>query len=111
MSAIEWAKENGIVNGLSATEFAPNQAITREQLTVIIANYAKANGLELPGLQSEYSFEDQEAISAYAKKSVREMQMAGLISGREDGSFDPKGTATRAEVSAVIKRFIEAIEK
>lgn len=111
MSSIEWATKVGIVNGVSATEFAPNQALNREQLAVIMANYARVSGFELPELQTEYSFADQGEISGYAKTAVRKMQMAGLLSGRKDDSFDPKGTATRAEVSAVLKRFIELIEK
>jgi len=111
MTSVEWATKMGIVNGVSSTEFAPNQALNREQLAVIIANYARVSGFELPELQTEYSFADQGAISGYAKTAVRKMQMAGLLSGRKDGSFDPKGTATRAEVSAVLKRFVELIEK
>lgn len=110
MPAIEWARNNNIVNGLSATEFAPNQAISREQLAVVMANYAKASGFEFTSQAVENNFVDQAKISSYAKSSVKEMQMAGLISGREDNTFDPQGTATRAEVSAVLKRFVEAIE-
>ncbi|HHX60590.1 MAG TPA: S-layer homology domain-containing protein, partial [Epulopiscium sp.] len=110
MPAIEWARENGIVNGLSVTEFGANQAISREQLAVIIANYARATGFEFAGEEMENNFEDDAIISSYAKASVKEMQMAGLISGREDNTFDPQGTATRAEVSAVLKRFVELIE-
>ncbi|HHX59704.1 MAG TPA: S-layer homology domain-containing protein [Epulopiscium sp.] len=110
MPAIEWARDNNIVNGLSATEFAPNQAISREQLAVIMVNYAKASGFEFTSQAVENNFVDQAKISSYAKSSVKEIQMSGLISGREDNTFDPQGTATRAEVSAVLKRFVEAIE-
>jgi len=110
MPFIEWASKNGIVRGTSDTYFEPEQAITREQMAVIMANYAKAIGLELPQLQAENSFADNEEISYYAKNAVKQMQMAGLLSGREDNRFDSKGTATRAEVSAVIKRFVEISE-
>ena len=110
MPAIEWARNNNIVNGLSTTEFAPNQGISREQLAVIVANYAKATGFEFTSHEIEKNFADDAKISSYAKTSVKEMQMAGLISGREGNTFNPQGTATRAEVSAVLKRLVELIE-
>ena len=110
MPAIEWAREKGIVNGLSATEFTPNQPITREQLVAIMVNYSKASGLELAEIKAEVNFADHDKISPYAKASVTKMQRAGLVSGREDNTFDAKGTATRAEVSAVLKRLIESFE-
>ena len=111
MPYIEWASKNHIVSGISAMNFAPEQAITREQMAVIMANYAKATGFELPQLQAENSFADNDKISNYAKNAVKQMQMAGLLSGKIDNQFDSKGTATRAEVSAVIKRFVEISEK
>ena len=111
MPAIEWAKEKGIVNGITAKEFAPNEAITREQMAVVIANYAKATGSELGQVEVENSFVDSEIISNYAKEAVRQIQVAGIISGKENNKFDPQEAATRAEVSAVLKRFIGMVEK
>ncbi|HHX62764.1 MAG TPA: S-layer homology domain-containing protein [Epulopiscium sp.] len=110
MPSIEWAREAGIVRGVSATEFSPNQAISREQLAVIITNYAKTLDFDLPDLQAENSFADNQEISDYAKVAVKQMQMAGIISGKNDNKFDPTGTATRAEVSAVMRRLVEMIE-
>jgi len=111
MSYIEWARKNNIVSGISETNFAPEQAITREQMAVIMVNYARSTGFELPQLQTENSFADNEEISSYAKEAVKGMQMAGILSGKSNNNFDPKGTATRAEVSAVLRRFVELVEK
>ncbi|NCA93449.1 S-layer homology domain-containing protein, partial [bacterium] len=84
---------------------------TREQMAVIMLNYAKTIGLELPKLYEENTFADNGEISSYAKTAVKEMQMAGIISGKGNNKYDPKGTATRAEVSTVLKHFIELVEK
>lgn len=108
---IQWAGEKGIVKGISETGFAPDQSITREQMAVIMASYAKATGFELPQVNKESTFADNGQISSYAKEAVKQMQMAGILDGKDGNKFDPKGTATRAEVSAVLKRFAELVEK
>jgi len=107
MGYIEWASKNSIVNGTGNGKFAPDQPITREQMAVIIQNYAKVIGFTLPKVHGENTFVDSAKINAYAKDSVKQMQMAGVISGKNGNIFDPQGTATRAEVSAVQRRFFE----
>ena len=107
MGYIEWASKNNIVNGVGNGRFAPNQSITREQMAVIMSNYAKTIGYTLPKVHVENTFADNGKISAYAKEAVKQMQMAGVISGKNGNLFDPQGTATRAEVSAVLRRFVE----
>lgn len=107
MGYIEWASNNSIVNGTGNGTFAPDQSITREQMAVIMSNYAKTIGFTLPKVQAENTFADNAKISAYAKEAVKQMQMAGVISGKNGNLFDPQGTATRAEVSAVLRRFVE----
>lgn len=104
---VEWASKNGIVKGTSTTTFAPDSAITREQMAMIMQNYAKAIGFNLPKVHTEINFADNAKISTYAKAAVKQMQMAGVLTGKNDNRFDPQGTATRAEVSAVLKRFVE----
>ncbi|WMJ78688.1 MULTISPECIES: S-layer homology domain-containing protein [unclassified Sedimentibacter] len=104
---IEWASKNGIVNGTGDGKFAPDQAISREQMAVIMANYAKAIGFELPKVHAENIFADNAKIGSYANDAVKQMQMAGILAGKNGNQFDPQGTATRAEVSAVLKRFVE----
>lgn len=107
MGYIEWASKNNIVNGVGNGRFAPDQSITREQMAVIMSNYAKTIGYTLPKVHIENIFTDNAKISTYAKKAVKQMQMAGVISGRNGNLYDPQGTATRAEVSAVLRRFVE----
>ena len=111
MPYTQWASEMGIVKGIGENKFAPETNINREQMAVLMANYAKSIDLELELLKPEITFEDNTEISSYAKESVRDMQMSGLISGKADNAFDPKVTATRAEVSSVLKRFINILEK
>ena len=107
MGYVEWANKNGIVKGTSTITFAPDQSITREQMAVIIANYAKAIGFDMPTVYTAVTFADNAKISSYAKGSVKQMQMAGILMGKDGNRFDPQGTATRAEVSAMLKRFVE----
>jgi len=107
MGYIEWANKNNIVTGISDGKFVPDQSITREQMAIIMSNYAKTIGFTLPKVYAENTFADSAKISTYAKDAVKQMQMAGVISGKNDNIFDPQGTATRAEVSAVMRRFVE----
>ncbi len=107
MGYIEWASKNNIVNGVGNGKFAPDQSITREQMAVIMSNYAKTIGYTLPKVHIENIFTDNAKISTYAKGAVKQMQMAGVISGKNGNLYDPQGTATRAEVSAVLLRFVE----
>jgi len=106
MGYIEWARENSLVNGIGGNKFAPNQSITREQMAVIMLNYAKATGFTLPKVHGENTFADGDKISAYAREAVQEMQMAGVLGGKGSNLFDPQCTATRAEISAVLHRFV-----
>ena len=107
MGYIEWANKNNIVKGIGDGKFAPDQSITRDQMAVILQSYAKAIGFTLPKVHAENTFADSAKIGAYAKDAVKQMQMAGIISGKNSNLFDPQGTATRAEVSAVLRRFVE----
>lgn len=108
---IRWAEKNGIVHGVGNGRFAPDHPITREQMAAVLAGYAASSGLALPQKEQKSDFADGAAISGYAKDPVRSMQMAGILAGKGNGRFDPKETATRAEVSAVLMRFAELSEK
>ena len=107
MGYVEWAAKNGIVKGTTATTFAPDNAVTREQMAVIMANYAKAIGFELPKAHAQNTFADAANISSWAADSVKAMQMAGVLAGKNENRFDPQGTATRAEAAATLRRFVE----
>lgn len=103
---VAWAAEKRITTGFEDGSFAPNNTISREQMAVIIMRYASVSGITLPQKTEAKIFIDDSLISSWAKDSVYAAQKAGLISGRSDGSFDPKGTATRAEVCTIIYRLI-----
>ena len=105
--AVRWATSEEIVKGISATEFAPNGEVTREQMAVILYNYAQSADIKLSEVNKEIKFADDTKTSKWAEKEVKAMQMAGTLNGRENNNFDPKGTATRAEVSTMLQRFIE----
>ncbi|MGI6403399.1 MAG: InlB B-repeat-containing protein [Oscillospiraceae bacterium] len=102
----EWAAKKNILEG-SNGKFAPDQAITREQLAVILHSYAKATGFTLPKVQVENTFADSSKISVSAKDAVKQVQMAGILSSKQSNRFDPKGTVTRAEFAAVLRRLVE----
>lgn len=106
---VNWAAQNGIVEGVTATTFAPDTNINREQMAVIMANYAKKLGYDLPKPLQAVTFADNAQISSWAKNAVRTMQQAGILSGKNGNKFDPKGTATRAEVATVLRRFVEIV--
>ena len=107
---VKWAAELGVVRGVGDNKFAPNANISRQDLAVILNNYAKIMGLTLPNSIEPIVFNDTADISAYSKESVAAMQMAGIISGKPGNVFDPKGNATRAEVAAMLHRFCEAVK-
>lgn len=102
--AVAWAEAKGIVNGVGDGLFAPEDNVTREQACVMVVNFAKALGIELDETSGTSSFKDQSRISSYAQEAVNKAQKAGIINGRSDGSFDPQGTATRSEITAIIMR-------
>ena len=106
---VNWAAEKGIVSGTSATTFSPDTNITREQMAVIMANYAKKMGYDLPVAHEAVTFADNAQISSWAAKEVKAMQQAGIMAGKGGNRFDPKGTATRAEVATVLRRFVEIV--
>lgn len=106
---VNWAAQNGIVEGVTATTFAPDTNINREQMAVIMANYAKKLGYDLPKTLQAVTFADNAQISSWAKNAVRAMQQAGILAGKNGNKFDPKGTATRAEVATVLRRFVEIV--
>jgi len=109
--AVIWAAVNGIVSGYGDGKFGPDDNITREQLAAILSNYADKAELSLSSLRDYTGFSDDAAIGGYAKQAVEHLYMAGIIDGKPDGSFDPKGSATRAEVATMLMRFIEAAVK
>jgi len=105
---VSWAARNGIVDGFGDGTFLPNQSITREQMSLVIMRFADFQGLNLPETTSNTVFRDDSLISSWAKSAVYRAQRTGMIKGRDTGEFDPKGTATRAEVCTMLYRYINA---
>lgn len=107
--AVAWASETGITSGISEKEFAPNAKITREQMATMIVRFAEKIGYSLEELSEPIVFADQDKISAYAVESVAKIQRAGIIVGKENNMFDPKGNATRAEASKVLAVLMQGL--
>lgn len=109
---IAWAKDKGIVEGVSATEFDPEAPITREQMATIFGRYALKQGIELPkDAAPAESFPDADKISEYAREFVELMRIAGILNGYEDGTFRPQNTATRAEAAKLFSVFLSITDK
>ena len=111
--AIWWAKLTGVVSGTSATTFDPEGEITREQLAVILYNYTKqfAPG-SLTATGSLAGFPDAASVSSWARTEMAWAVGNGLISGTGSGSvayLTPQGSATRAQVAAILMRFEQAM--
>ena len=105
--AITWTTENGIFAGYSKDKFGPDDPITREQLTAIFYRYADYKGYKLTVTGNLDKFEDADKITDYAKTVMQWAVGNGLIKGKTENLLDPQGTATRAEISAMLHRFIE----
>ena len=106
---VEWAAQKGIVSGTGEGLFTPDAPVTREQMAVMMTNYAQQMGYAIPTPLAAVTFADNDTISAWAAKEVAAMQRAGIINGKDGNRFDPQASATRAEVSAVLRRFVESV--
>ena len=106
--AVAFAKQNGLVAGVSATKFAPDDNITREQMATLLCRFLAWAGYTLPENETK-TFTDADEIAAWAKEGVAYGQTHGLVSGRPNGSFAPRDPATRAECCTIFARMIPAI--
>jgi hypothetical protein len=116
--AVGWAFENGIAKGTGNNKFSPNAGITRQDMAVMIQNFSKALGYELPKIKDNLQFADQDKISSYAAEAASALQQAGIIEGRASGdtsdantgrSFAPKDNATRAETAKILTLVIKGM--
>ena len=108
--AVRWAAGEGIVTGVSATEFAPDDHITREQFAAILWRYAQSKGYDVSASADLTGFLGYGQISEYALPALQWAVGAGVMSGRGDGILAPQGTATRAEAAAMLMRFVENVK-
>lgn len=103
--AVAWAKENQVASGLGDGAFGGGDTVTREQLAVFLYRYAQYAGQELAsGVLDIYT--DEEDIHAWAKDGMAHAVGAGLITGKDDGSLDPGGPATRAQLAVILQRLM-----
>ena len=107
--AVAWAAANDIVNGTSATTFAPNSPITREQMAAILYRYAAYKGYDVSQKADLSGYTDAASISGYAKDALAWANAQKLITGVTDTTLNPQGSATRAQVATILMRFCESI--
>ena len=108
--AVAWASANGIVTGYGDGTFGPDTAITREQLAAILYRYAQYLGLEVSQTADLTGYGDAADISEWAQQAFAWAVREGLISGMDDGTLAPQGTATRAQVATILMRLCEKLE-
>lgn len=109
--AVNWAAANQIVKGTSATTFAPNASITREQMAAILYRYAQYKGYDVTKKADLSGYSDNSQVSAYAKDALAWANAAKLINGVTNTTLAPQGNATRAQVSAILHRFCDGVVK
>ena len=108
--AITWTAENSIFAGYGKDKFGPDDPITREQLAAIFYRYADYKGYDLTVKGNLDKFKDADKITDYAKTAMQWAVGSGLVKGKSGNLLDPQGTATRAEIAAMLHRFIEKYE-
>ena len=107
--AIRIAAQNGLVNGVNATTFAPDAEITRQEMMTMIARALKATGLNVTGSDDLSGYADANEVSGWALSSVRTLVASGIISG-DNGKLNPTGTCTRSEAAAVFSRLLALLK-
>jgi hypothetical protein len=103
---IAWAYENNLIGGMTTTSYAPESPITREQLAVMLMRYAQFQGYDTSKSVALYQYQDAGKVSDYAQPAMEWAVSIGLIGGRTLDTLAPQDTATRAEVSVMLERFI-----
>lgn len=101
-AAVQWAAENGIVNGYGDGRFGPDDPVTREQFAVILYRYAGFRGHDTAGRSDLSGYADAQDISSWAEEAMKWANAEGMITGREAAMLAPKGGATRAEAAKIL---------
>ena len=107
--AVAWAAENGIVNGVNDTEFAPGDDLTRQQLVTILYRYAESKGYDVSASADLSSYPDAGQVQDYAQPAMAWAVAEGIVEG-VDGNLNPAGNATRAQIATILMRFCEGIQ-
>ena len=106
---VEWASSKGIINGTGEKTFAPDAAVTREEIAVMMKRYVAVLGYTLPIAREAEIFTDNNKITGSMKSAVQTMQQAGVMNSKGNHLFAPKDTVTRAEAVAILRRFVETV--
>ena len=107
--AILWAAQNGIVNGVTDTTFAPGDEITRQQLVTILYRYAEAKGYDVSASADLSGYPDADQVQDYAQPAMAWAVAENIIQGMEDGTLKPAGNASRAQIATILMRFCEDV--
>ena len=105
-TAVNWAANVGVVNGYEDNTFKPNTAITREQLAAILMNYATYKGYDVSARADLSHYSDADSISSWANDVLLWAVAEGLLTGVTDDTIAPQAHATRAQVAAILQRFL-----
>ena len=108
--AVAWAAENGIVNGTTDTTFAPGEDITREQLVTVLYRYAESKGYDVSASADLSGYPDAGQVQDYAQPAMAWAVAEGIVEG-VDGTLNPTGDATRAQIATILMRFCEGVAK
>ena len=108
-NAVLWAAQNGIVNGVTDTTFAPGDNITRQQLVTILYRYAEAKGYDVSASADLSGYPDAGQVQDYAQPAMAWAVAENIIQGMEDGTLKPAGNASRAQIAAVLMRFCQTV--
>ena len=108
--AVAWAAENGIVNGTTDTTFAPGDDITREQLVTVLYRYAESKGYDVSASADLSGYPDAGQVQDYAQPAMAWAVAEGIVEG-VDGTLNPAGNATRAQIATILMRFCEGVAK
>ncbi len=106
-AAVAWAADYGIVDGLGDGRFAPDEEITREQMCTLLIRYAAKSGIQLMDAGNAAVFDDEGAISGWSLENVNMARQTGLIEGKANNCFDPRGVLTRAEAATIFMHFVQ----
>ena len=107
--ALIWAYNNGVINGVTASTFDPNSNITRQQLAAILYRYAQLREYDVSATADLSEFKDYDTVGKFAQPAMSWAVANGLVQGYTDGTLKPKDSATRAQLAAILMRFMKNV--
>jgi hypothetical protein len=107
-NSVQWAAEQGLVSGVGDNNFAPDRALSRQEMAAMLYRYSNFKGYDIPKNREIPNFNDMAQISSWADSAVREISAAGVFNGYNN-AFNPLNTATRAEVAAMFRNFLRFV--